>query len=137
RFDAGELRGHAVGNLLLLALAEELGDLQAACDEIARTAGVPVDRARVVPVTDQAVVLCARTRGGEVVEGQVSVAAASDIEEVWVVQETGSDDIAASPIALDAIRTADRVLLGPGSLYTSVLAAAVVGDIGKALADTS
>ena len=133
RFDGGELSGHAVGNLLLLALTEELGDLQAACDEIARTAGIDLQRARVVPVTDDTVVLCGRTAGGDVVQGQVAVATTVGIEEVWVTPE-GTD---ASAIAIDAIRAAELVVLGPGSLYTSVLAATVVGDLRKALADTS
>lgn len=132
RFDAGELKGHPIGNLMLLALTEELGSLQAACDEIAATAGVDPYRARVVPVTDDAVVLCGRTTGGEVVEGQVRVAETPGLAEVWV-DPRGT---VASPLALSAIRAADLVLLGPGSLYTSVLAAAVVGDIRNRLDDT-
>jgi uncharacterized cofD-like protein len=129
RFDAGELAGHAMGNLLLLALTEELGALQAACDEVAGTLGIDLDRERVVPVTDEAVVLCARTTGGEEVVGQVAVAETSDLAEVWV--EPGCT---ASSIALEAIGAADLVILGPGSLYTSVLAALVVGDIRRSLA---
>lgn len=132
RFDAGELSGHAVGNLLLLALTEELGQLQAACDAMADLLGIDARLARVVPVTDDAIVLHGRTRSGAVVIGQVAVADTADLEEVWVDPEATS----ASTIALEAIRDADLVLLGPGSLYTSVLAASVVGDLRKALADT-
>ena len=130
RFDAGELAGHAVGNLLLLALTEELGSLQAACDEVARVCGVPVDRARVVPVTDDPVVLCG-AGGGHRVEGQVAVAETPGIDEVWVEPPS----TAASPIAVDRVLAADLVVLGPGSLYTSVLAAAVVGDLRKAVGE--
>lgn len=133
RFDAGELSGHAVGNLLLLALTEELGELQSACDEVARTCGIDLARARVVPVTDDAVVLFGRTLDGRVVEGQVAVATTADVHEVWVAPSC----TAASTVAIEAIRCADQVVLGPGSLYTSVLAAAVVGDIRKAVADTT
>lgn len=131
RFDAGELAGHAVGNLVLLALVEELGDLQSACDEIARGYRIDRRRARVVPVTDDAIVLCGRTRTGQVVEGQVAVADTLGVDEVWVEPVV----TAASNVAVQALRSADLVLLGPGSLYTSVLAATVVGDIRKALAD--
>ena len=133
RFDAGELSGHAVGNLLLLALTEELGDLQSACDEVAHTCGLDPTRARVVPVTDDAVVLHGRTVDGTVVEGQVAVAAATGVEEVWV-EPSGT---ASSTVAVQAIRGADQVVLGPGSLYTSVLAALVVGDLRHALADSA
>jgi uncharacterized cofD-like protein len=132
RFDAGELAGHAVGNLLLLALTEELGDLQAACDEVARTAGIDLARARVVPVTDDAVVLHGLTRQHAEVVGQVAVAETAELTDVWVDPEC----TAASRLAIDAIAAADLVVLGPGSLYTSVLAACVVGDIRKGLADT-
>lgn len=131
RFDAGELAGHSVGNLVLLALTEELGDLQSACDEVARGYRIDRRRARVVPVTDDAVVLNGRTRGGRVVSGQVAVADTPDLDEVWVDPSC----TAASIVAIEAIRAADLVLLGPGSLYTSVLAGAVVGDVRKALAD--
>lgn len=133
RFDAGELAGHAVGNLVLLALTEELGDLQSACDEVARGFRIDRRRARVVPVTDDAVVLHGRTASGEVVRGQVAVAETEGLREVWVDPAC----TAASLVAVEAIRAADLILLGPGSLYTSVLAAAVVGDLRKALADVS
>jgi uncharacterized cofD-like protein len=132
RFDAGELFGHAMGNLLLLALTEEVGNLQAACDEVARTLAIDLDRARVVPVTDDAVVLHGLTRDHAEVVGQMAVSATPDLTDVWV----DPDCTAASTVATDAIRRADLVVLGPGSLYTSVLAAAVVGDVRKALADT-
>jgi uncharacterized cofD-like protein len=84
----------------------------------------------VVPVTAEPVVLCARTIAGERIEGQVAVADTEAIGEVWV-----EPDVAASPGALEAVAAADLVVLGPGSLFTSVLAAAVVGDLRKALAD--
>jgi uncharacterized cofD-like protein len=131
RFDAGELAGHAVGNLVLLALTEELGDLQSACDEVARGFRIDHRRARVVPVTDDAIDLHGRTGAGRVVEGQVAVAATPGVREVWIDPPV----TAASSVAIEAIRAADLVVLGPGSLYTSVLAAAVVGDVRKALAD--
>ncbi len=95
--------------------------------------GVDLERARVVPVTDDAVVLHARTVDGRTIEGQVAVDETSGIEEVWVAPNC----TAASVIALEAIAAADLVVLGPGSLYSSVLAAVVVGDLRKALLDTS
>ena len=130
RFETGDLAGHPAGNLVLLSLLEVLGDLQGACDELARTAHVDLDHARVVPVTAEPVVLCARTIAGERIEGQVAVADTEAIGEVWV-----EPDVAASPVALEAVAAADLVVLGPGSLFTSVLAAAVVGDLRKALSD--
>jgi uncharacterized cofD-like protein len=131
RFDAGELEGHAVGNLLLLALTEELGSLQGASDELARLCGLGDDRVRVVPVTDDPVVLCG-SAGDRLIEGQVAVAETVGVDHVWV-DPAGT---CASRLAEHAILDAQQVVLGPGSLYTSVLAAAVVGDIRKAICKT-
>lgn len=128
RFANGSLAGHPAGNVMLLSLLEVLGDLQAACDELARTARVDLDRTRLVPVTDVPVVLSARTASGTRIEGQVAVAEACDLEEVWVEPRA-----AASALALEEVARADLVVLGPGSLYTSILAALVVGDLRAAL----
>lgn len=129
RFDVGDVAGHVVGNLLLLGLLEETGDLQSACDHVARMLDIDIDRARIVPVTDDAVVLMGRTGAGVVVEGQVAVSSPPGIEDVWITPPSTS----ASSLAADAIRCADLVVLGPGSLFTSVVAAATVGDLRKAL----
>jgi uncharacterized cofD-like protein len=131
RFEAGDLAGHALGNLLLLALTEELGDFQAACDALAATIGVNPDAARVVPVTEESVVLKAMASGEEV-EGQVEITRTTGIERVWVEPL----HTRASRAAIDAVTAADQVVLGPGSLFTSVLAAAVVGDLPGAIAAT-
>lgn len=132
RFADEGLAGHPTGNLVLLALTEELGDLQAACDEVARTAGIDPQRARVVPATAEPVALHGRTADGTVVSGQVAVSETAGIAEVWVEPAAP-----ASPLAVEAVDKADLVLLGPGSLYTSVLAAAVVGELREALAATT
>jgi uncharacterized cofD-like protein len=87
----------------------------------------------VVPVTDDAVVLHGYTSDHAEVVGQMAVSATPGLTDVWVDPEC----TAASTLAIDAIRSADLVVLGPGSLYTSVLAAAVVGDVRKALIDTT
>ncbi len=126
-----QLDGHAVGNLLLLALTEELGRFHLAVDELAALVGIRADRARVVPVAEDPVVLVARA-GGRRVEGQVAVALSEGVEEVWVEPRATVCD----PRASAAVMAADQVVLGPGSLFTSVLAAAVVGDLRRHLADS-
>lgn len=128
RFAQGELAGHALGNLLLVALAERAdGDFVAALDE----AGRLLDCAgRVLPATTTPVQLKARVAGGQL-DGQVRVGtAASPIEAVWL--EPG--DPPACPEAVAAIEAADVLLLGPGSLFTSVVAALLVPEIGSAVA---
>lgn len=128
RFTRGELEGHALGNLLLLALAEQSeGDYVAALEAAARL----LDCAgSVLPSTLQPVQLNARIAGMQV-DGQVRVASADGtVERVWLEP----DNPPAPPTSLAAIRDADVVLLGPGSLFTSVIATIMVPQIAEAIA---
>ena len=129
RFDAGELEGHAVGNLVIAGLAATTGDFIAALDEAGRLLGAA---GRVVPATSTPVVLKAEA-AGRPVEGQVAVAGTSHISKVSIVPP----DAEPPAEALDALEQADQVVLGPGSLYTSVLAVVAVPALRDALARTS
>ncbi|HUR23479.1 MAG TPA: uridine diphosphate-N-acetylglucosamine-binding protein YvcK [Acidimicrobiales bacterium] len=128
RFEAGELEGHALGNLIITGLAATTGDFIAALEEAARMVGAT---GRVLPATADPVVLKAEAVGGDV-EGQVAVATAGRITRVSVVPPDAEPPAA----VVEAILEADQVVLGPGSLYTSVLAVAAVPGIARALADT-
>ena len=129
RFDAGELEGHALGNLVLVGLAETTGDFIAALDEAGRLLGA---QGRVLPATTEPVMLKAEAAGGSV-EGQVAVQNTGRIAAVSLVPA----DATAPAEALAAIAAADQVVLGPGSLFTSVLAVVAVPAIREALAATS
>jgi len=126
RFARGELAGHSLGNLLLLGLIEEHGgDLIAALDAFGRLAGA---RGRVLPATTAPVTLLADTAAGTVA-GQAAVATTRRIRSVRLAP-------AAPPVApgvADALAGADLVLLGPGSLYTSVLPVLLVPGVTEAL----
>ena len=131
RFETGELAGHALGNLVIVGLAESLGDLNAAIDEAGRLLGI---QGRVVPATTDAVTLKADI-GGEAVLGQVAVesrAGGAPVNRVSIVPA----DARATPTALEAIAHANQVVLAPGSLYTSVLAVLCVPEILAAVAAT-
>ncbi len=129
RLGDGELEGHAVGTLLLTALTFELGSFQAAVDEVAARVGAV---GRVVPATEIAVELVGTTASGERVVGQVAVHEAPCVRRLELQPESppSPPDVAA------VIAAADQVLVGPGSLFTSVLAAAVVPAVREALAAT-
>jgi uncharacterized cofD-like protein len=129
RFEEGELAGHALGNLLLAGLVGATGDLVLAVDEAARLLGAC---GRVLPATTEPVVLKADAVGGEVA-GQVAVSQAIQIRSVSLVP----GDAGAPPAAVEAIMEADQVVIGPGSLYTSVLAAAAVPELAQAIASTA
>ena len=130
RFGAGELDGHTLGNLVLVGLGESLGDFTHALDEAARVVGAV---GRVRPATTERVVLKADVEG-ELVEGQVAVASvAGRIRRVELVP----GDAPAHPDATAAIAAADQVVLGPGSLYTSLLPVLAVPALRGAVASTS
>jgi uncharacterized cofD-like protein len=135
RFGGTELAGHALGNLILVGLADTLGDVGKALDEAARLLGA---RARVRPATTERVVLKAQVDGDDgvvprEVEGQVAVMHhRGRIRRVELVP----GDVAADPVAVDAIRDADQVVLAPGSLFTSLLPVLVVPEIRRAVAET-
>ncbi|HUD69356.1 MAG TPA: gluconeogenesis factor YvcK family protein [Acidimicrobiales bacterium] len=128
RFTEGELAGHPLGNLLLAGLIGTLGDLEAAVDEAGRLLGA---RGRVLPATTARVVLCATGVGGSV-RGQVAVGAHSRIERVELL----GDDVRAPATVLDALVEADQIAIGPGSLFTSVLAAASVPGVIEAMRES-
>lgn len=127
RFASGELDGHAFGNLLIAALEESEGDLVAALDEAARLLCCV---GRVLPATTTPVELRATVDSGRTVRGQVAVGERADLRTVGI----DPADAPGCVPAVEAILAADQVVLGPGSLYTSVLASAVVPDVAGALA---
>lgn len=129
RFSSGELAGHALGNLVIAGLAQATGDFTAALEEAGKLVGAV---GRVLPATAQPVVLKAESAGGPV-QGQVAVSSAARISSLSLVPPDAEPPAA----VVDAIAAADQVVLGPGSLYTSVLAAAIVPAVRAALAATS
>jgi uncharacterized cofD-like protein len=129
RFAGSDVEGHALGNLVLVGLHDVTGDFLAAVDELSRLAGVDPTAGRVLPATVEPVVLHAEVAGGRVT-GQVAVAGTSGIARLVIDPATA----APPPAAVEAVLAADQVVLGPGSLYTSVLAAAAVAGVRDALA---
>jgi uncharacterized cofD-like protein len=126
RFGRGELSGHSLGNLLLLALFEQHdGDLVAALDGLAALLGTDV---RILPATCEPVTLHARTDLGEV-SGQAEVARTRRIDRVWLEPAAP----AAPPAVLDALRHADLIVIGPGSLYTSILPSLLIPELADAV----
>ena len=122
------LGGHAVGNLLLAALVQmQHGDFEEGVREMNRVLAV---RGRVVPATGTAVTLHARLDDGTEVAGQSLIARTNRVDRVWV--EPGA--VRPTDDALLAIAEAELVVIGPGSLFTSLLPALVVPGIREAIA---
>jgi uncharacterized cofD-like protein len=126
RTERAELEGHAVGNLLLAALTDIEGDFEEAVRQANRVLAV---RGKVVPAAPVPITLHARLGDGSRLEGQSRIARARNIERVWIEPA----DARACDEAVEAINNADMVVLGPGSLFTSLLPNLLVPGIRTAL----
>jgi uncharacterized cofD-like protein len=127
RFGSGDLEGHALGNLIIAGLANVTGDFGQALDVASQ---LLEGTGRVLPATSVPVVLKADVAGTEVV-GQVNVASsAGPIGAVSIVPP----DAPVSDEVISALVEADQIVIGPGSLFTSVLAVCAVPAIGEVLA---
>jgi uncharacterized cofD-like protein len=139
RFESdGDMDGHAVGNLLIVALWELLGDHVAGLDWVGGLLGA---RGRVLPMAVTPIDILAEVRGATTdapdevttVRGQVAVATTPG-EVITVSLEPA--DPKACPEALRALADADWVVLGPGSWYSSVIPHLLVPDLRSALVAT-
>lgn len=125
RFREGELDGHPVGNLLLAGLADATGDFVGAVAEVGRLLGAC---GTVIPATTAPVHLAAELEDGSTIRGQVEIDHAPQIARVRC--EPASEPPAE---ALAAIAAADQLIIGPGSLHTSLLAVLSVPGIAEAI----
>lgn len=130
RFESGALTGHTVGNLLIAALTEMRGDFAAAVEQAGSLLRC---RGKIYPATTDLVELWAQV-GGKQIQGQVAVGqTTAPIQVLYLVPA----DPPANPHAVEAIGDADQVVLGPGSLFTSVIATLLVPGIRRAIQETS
>jgi len=127
---AGDLTGHSFGNLYIAAMTEILGDVELALKESSKVLAV---RGRVLPSSKDTIRLVAYMDDGSVVEGESCIPLARKKIKRLAIKPA---DAAPVEAALEAIRDADAVILGPGSLYTSVLPNLLVKGIAEALRET-
>jgi len=132
RFSEGSgLEGHSFGNLFIVAMAEITGNFETAIHETTRVLNV---RGSIFPSTLEDVTLSARTDDDEMVHGEHNISErGAAIRQVFL----NPPSAAAHPDAVRAILDADLVVIGPGSLFTSVMPNLLVEDIRKALMATS
>lgn len=129
RFGTGDLDGHSLGNLILAGLTEVTGSFDAALAAAAELLDV---QGTVLPATEGPVVIKALSERGEV-EGQVAVEQAGRISAVALIP-ADIEPPAAVPAAIGA---ADQIVIGPGSLFTSVIAACLPETTRRAIRDAS
>jgi uncharacterized cofD-like protein len=129
RFDkeGSELSGHSFGNLFITALTQVTGSFEQAVIESGRVLAV---RGRVLPSTLDNVTLCAELVDGTIVRGESTIS--RDKPPIHRVYLDPADPTAYEP-ALGAMLHADLIVLGPGSLYTSVLPNLCVDGVIEAI----
>ncbi len=126
RFEDGTgLKGHSFGNLFITALSKITGDFDRAIKESSKVLAI---RGRVIPSTLDNVSLVGEFEDGEVVEGETNITEKKKpIKRIMLNPDTCS----ATQEAVEAIDNADIIVMGPGSLYTSVLPNLLIDDIAE------
>lgn len=131
--DGSGLAGHSFGNLFIVAMSGVVGNFE---DAIRQTSRVLAVRGQIIPSTLDDVTLCATTEDAQTITGESSIGSSGRngdgpdrIKDVYLLPE----DAPAHPDAVRAILEADMIILGPGSLYTSVLPNLLVHGIRRSI----
>ena len=132
RFQAGGgIQGHSLGNLLLVAMSEIAGDFISAIQEVSKVLAV---RGVVLPATLEPVVLAATMENGGTVIGETRIRNhEGKIQRISLIP----DQCLPVPETLKAIQEADAVVLGPGSLYTSIIPNLLVKGVAESITQAS
>lgn len=133
RFQNGEgLAGHPFGNLFILAMAETTGDFYSAVQACSQVLAI---QGRVMPSTLAQVILRAQLADGRVVNGESQIGKSpAQIRRLFLERPAGEEGpISPLPEALEAIADADVIVLGPGSLYTSIIPNLLVPGVADAI----
>ena len=126
----GQLNGHSVGNMLIAALADIGGDFSRAVEIAGELLAI---HGRVIPSTNTDVTLLATTEAGETLTGESNVARASGRITSLALSPPNPQ---AHPEAVAALMEADLIIIGPGSLYTSIVPNLLIPGISEAIAQS-
>ncbi|UVI33520.1 gluconeogenesis factor YvcK family protein [Paenibacillus spongiae] len=131
RFNNGTgLAGHSLGNLMLAAMTDIAGDFVTGIRELSRVLAV---RGRVLPAAGQSIVLHAEMADGTFVTGESLIPKAGQaIKRVFIEPE----QVEPLQEAVEAIREADAILIGPGSLYTSIMPNLLVPKLAESIVES-
>lgn len=124
-----DLGGHSLGNLMLTALTDITGDFSHAIAEMSKVLKV---HGKVIPAANKKINLFAELVDGSIIAGESKIPGSYlPIKRVFLEPK----EVKPLPEAIRAIHAADIILVGPGSLYTSIIPNLLVEDIGKALVE--
>src|SRR5690606_13661262 len=131
RFTNGTgLAGHTLGNLMLAAMTDISGDFVTGIKQLSQVLAV---RGKVLPAAKRASVLKAEMSDGSIVTGESMIPKANgSIKRVFLEPQ----DVEALPEAVEALEQADAILIGPGSLYTSIMPNLIVPKLAQAIVES-
>lgn len=131
RFRDGNLQGHSFGNLFITAMSEVTGDFPKAIEKSSEILAI---RGKVLPSSIDDVTLCARLKNKQLVRGENHISESKDgIENIFIQPS----EVLPLPETIQAINKADAIILGPGSLYTSVICNLLVKNIPEAICQST
>lgn len=130
RFDIGEVKGHPVGNLMLAAMTDIYGDFSTAVKVMSKILNV---RGTILPTTNELATLNAVLDTGEIVRGESSITEKGGvIDKVYITPSK----VKANNDVLEAIRSSDYIIMGPGSLYTSIIPNLVINGVAEEIVNS-
>ncbi len=129
------LNGHSLGNLIILATSEMHGSIYQAIQLLAKMMHVD---GHIYPAAEEPLILHARYKDGTLGSGESKIARPDKTIDYVTVSTTDKENVLIKPgkKVISSIMEADMVVLGPGSLYTSILPTLMIPDVGKALMET-
>lgn len=131
RFEEGEgLKGHSFGNLFITALSMVTGDFEKAILESSKVLAI---RGRVLPSTSDKITLVAEFMDGTTAEGETTI---TDLRKPLKHLSLRPANCRGTQEAVEAIKSADLIVMGPGSLYTSILPNLLIKDILNAVLES-
>ncbi|TPR12569.1 gluconeogenesis factor YvcK family protein [Apilactobacillus timberlakei] len=133
RFNNGDefLSGHSIGNLIIAALTEMKDGVNNAVEIISNMMKV---NGHVYPASSQDLQLCAEFYDGTKMAGEYEITYANkNIKRVWVENISSNEQPKTNQKVIDAIMNADQIVLGPGSLFTSILPNLMIENLGHAV----
>lgn len=135
RFHEGSLSGQSLGNLVLAALNDMTGSFDQAVSLLGQVFAIT---GQVLPVTNEDLILQAEFGDGTIVRGETQITEyKKQTDSVIHRVSLNPDRPAALPAVLEAIREADMIVLGPGSLYTSVIPNLLTEGVADAIRESS
>lgn len=126
RFKIGNLDGHAMGNLLLTAVADITGNMVDGIEALSKILNV---KGRILPLTNESITLCAQFEDGSVVEGESTLTKVDKkINKVFYKEK-----VTAYNETLKVVREADYIIFSIGSLYTSIIPNLLIDEMREAI----